>query len=284
MENNNLLVAQKIVSLMSDKNRPHFAKKDFVLDPDDLPELRNKEIEQVLITLSKKLLNFLNREDIDYSTGGYKYFKIEPNKRALKIFIKTANNNKSTLKVICSNEISSVLKIFEIIQKKRTKTNGNPIDHINIKEFSNISDAIKILYQISLYSDAIDIIEEYEADFDEVDGIIKPTGAFPYPDHIDITSKQVLNKLFDEIKKVIEKQNVKKISLMLKKHKALDWRCKNCGRFLGRIDDKKTINGFLNEFSLGKYKACHKCREKNYFNIDDKGEITFLRHTDVDKR
>jgi len=84
--------------------------------------------------------------------------------------------------------------------------------------------------------------------------------------------------LESEIRQIVILPQQKRIKLFLKNNSAgVNWRCANCGHFLKeRLEKEKQIADYLNDFYIQKFKVCYKCRKRNYFSINQNGEIKFL--------
>ncbi len=285
MKNKNLIIAEHIAFLMSKND---VSQNAVILNPGDLNKFTYTEIERALTTLSKNSKSLLDFSRLDPWNTSSKYhgqFKVEPKKKDLERYKKIASNEQLFLKTMCSSNASDVLKTLESIKKEIGKNKNSLSRKIEIEKFFNIPKVIKILYKISIYSDSIDVTKGVNVGFTNfsINGFKQEHTPTHNPDYIKITNIKKFNEFSDSAERFIKSKNEKMILAMLKKHGSVVWRCKNKGHFIDELKNTEIIEKLLNDFALGKYKSCEKCREKNYFNINNKGDITFLRHPAVDK-
>lgn len=85
-----------------------------------------------------------------------------------------------------------------------------------------------------------------------------------------------LEKLYQRLQERIGEIYKNRIKILFDNNKIIEWRCTECGRFLGKFTEKNQLINYLNDFNIYKFRACNKCRHKNHFSINKNGKIKFL--------
>jgi len=278
IENKNLYLANKILEFLKKRpdliifieTKPETLSISANFLPQLLPELTKQEIAQGFLSLERegvlKYENWKEAHQKDYEE--IKFFDIIPSQQNLKQFITIAKNN------ICGSQLSdeqyrkALLKILKFLIRSDAKS-------IEITEFHQ-KNSYDILKRISDFSDAISIEEKLEVDFErEDDGKIQVYNGSYIPNIVIIKNKTKLKTILNKVEKTIRNIYKNGINSFFVKNNSLEWRCLKCGRWLGSYNSSLEIMQWLDSFSLGIYKSCHKCRSKNIFSISSDGNVNF---------
>ncbi len=278
-ENRRLLFAKKLQNIIENNSNLLSGNDNLIrLERNMFPGLSIDEFVDMLRTLDRRnVIRFENEDDLlGLSYGGEDFIWIYVYKENLYEFINLASENLYGLDLENKEKVISVLKKLDsLIYAKHKKDNQIEIKELKEGKFLEEKD-IKIIEWIADYSGFIKIVYKLDADFnyDELGRSI-PVGADEFPEKVEIIDIDGLKQLYEKLKKEYLKLEEKKINLVDVK-KDIEWRCAKCSRFLDRLTDNEQIESYLMDFMIGKYKICHNCRTRNYFNVNSKGEIVFL--------
>jgi len=274
--NKNLWVAERLLETTTEK--PHLVSVDggdlITLEMKDIFELSTNEIVEALKRLEdRKIVSFEDEED-KYDTDNLEYIRLYYNKDKLVEFIGIAKDNlyKITTEYETKKELNYVLEALASIL--RFELSKRPVD------FSELDNKyIDVFLWIADYSGALKIIYEDEPDVEWKD-LKRPQviGVSEVPKKFAVIDPPTIRRLEDEIRQIAIMPQQKRIKLFLKNNDmGTDWRCANCGHFLGvKLEKEKQIADYLNDFSICRFKICYKCRKRNYFSINREGKIKFL--------
>lgn len=59
-----------------------------------------------------------------------------------------------------------------------------------------------------------------------------------------------LEKLYQDLRQKLGKTYKDRVNILLKNNKTIEWRCKKCGRFLGKFSEKNQLTDSLNDFVI----------------------------------
>lgn len=173
---------------------------------------------------------------------------------------------------------------FQIDNKEELK---NILETLNFILLNNANSIIKLANKDRKHIETIELIADYtdyvgltytlEADFDynKETGQADPVGAYPVLEYCKIWNAYALEELRQELLNLFSKEYKNPVKLFLTNNKGAKWRCVKCGRFLDDLDRGEKIKKYLENFFTERFKACYKCRKKNYFEINERGEIFF---------
>ncbi len=279
IENKNLYLAEKLLEFL--KNRPNLiiftpTEPETVsisadLLPQFLPKLTKKEVAQGFLSLEREgVLKYENwKETYQEDYDEIKFFDIIPSQENLKRFIVIGKSNVFGFRLSDEQYRKTLIETLELLI-------GLDVKAIEIREFHQ-KDSYDILQRISDFSDAISVEDKLNVDFErDDDGEIQPMGGGYIPNIVIVKNKIKLKTILNKVRKTINDIYKDGISIFLAKNNILEWRCLKCSRWLGSYDSPLEIMQWLDKFSNGDYKACHKCRNRNIFSISAEGNINFL--------
>lgn len=269
-KNINLLFAQDLLKMQEPDSVPEEKLAWHTLRPSIFKAFTIDEIRDCFNALKRRyIIRFENDEDLFYLHLD-EPITFHPSRKLLKKFIKTASDPLFGLDINNRKEIIKIIKVLDSLISA-------PTDENNQIKINDLKEANKdLLEYIADYSGYIKIIYELEADFDYIDGKYRPVSAGEFPKIVTILDIVKLKELNIKIKNKLKSDFLKPIELFLNNYKEATWRCAKCSRFLDKLSTKEQIENYLVDFMIGKYKICHKCRKRNYFEIESKGRINFL--------
>lgn len=279
IENKNVGLAKKILEIC--ENRPKYTAIFMDTDPESvsimadyleriMPGFTREDIARGFLALDMEgALGYENwKETYKENYDDIVFFDIIPNQEKLKKFVKMAEENKFGFQFSDEEYRKSLIGVLEMLANSSNTA-------FDVTEFHQ-KEVYKILVKIANYSNAIAIQEKIDVDFERGDdGEIYAAGGGYIPDLIVVKDKERLKAILKQVKITVEEIYQKGINSFFQNNKALEWRCKECGRWLGSFDSPIKIMEWLDKFSEGKYLACHKCRCKNAFSLSADGNITF---------
>ena len=268
IENKNLYLAKKLLEFL--KNRPNLiifipTEPETVsisadLLPRLLPGLTKQEVAQGFLSLEREgVLKYENwKKTYQEYYDEIKFFDIIPYQQNLKQFIAIAESNICGFQLSDEQYRKTLLEILGLLIASDTKA-------IEITEFYQ-KNSYDILKKISDFSDAISIEEKLDVEFERGDnGEIQSYGGGYIPNIVIIKNKAKLKTILNKAEKTIRDIYKNGVNAFFAKNNDLEWRCVKCGRWLGSYNSPLEITRWLDNFSRGMYKSCHKCRSKNIF-------------------
>jgi len=277
-ENKNLYLAKKLLEFLKKRpntimfmdTKPETLSLSAVFLPELLPELTKKEIAQGFLSLEKEgVLEYDNwKETYQENYDEIKIFDIVPSQENLIRFIVVGESNIFGFQLSDEQYRKTLLETLKLLIASDTGS-------IEITEFQG-KNSYDILEKISNFSSAILIENKLEVDFERGDdGEIHPAGGGYIPNIVIIKNRAKLKTILNKVEKIIDDIYRNGVNAFFIKNKTLEWRCLKCGRWLGSYDSPLEVMQWLDKFSNGNHKACHKCRSKNIFSISTKGDINF---------
>lgn len=273
IKNKTLFVAEKLLEITTQK--PYRVQgSGITLEKDDVFELSNEEIIETLKRLEGRGIVSFNDEEDKYDPDHLDYIVLYFEKDKLVDFIETAKDRlyKLTTQYKDKEELNYVLTALASFLRFESSK--------EVVDFSELDNKyIDVALWIADYSEALKIIYEDEPDVEWKD-LKRPQviGVLEVPKKFVVIDPQTIKRLESEIRQIVIMPQQKRIKLFLKNNNAgVDWRCANCGHFLKkRIESEKQMVNYLNDFLICKFKVCYKCRKRNFFSLNQKGEIKFL--------
>lgn len=271
--NNNLLIAESLVEI-ANKGRVGYSSSssDYIfMHHEHIKQLEKKDIFKSLLALTD--IGVIELEDKEkYQLEGLEdvdWFDVRFNKEMLVKYVDVVRNEKffSALKQdYTAKEILSSLKFLE-----------QSIDRpVNISDLPRAKYFLReVIRKIGSYTNLVEIEESLEADVDYSDGMSHFVGASFVPTTVKVLNIKEFKRFSQKIKKEAANEHNARIKKLLSKNRPVEWRCVECFRFLGRLNDRAFISNLLNNFLVNSFKACKKCRTKNYFHITDDGKVKF---------
>jgi hypothetical protein len=273
-----VLFAQQLIRIT--KDNPNLLEEDNLmrLERDIFSTLSTNEFVDCLRALDRRnVIEFENKEDfLNFPYIGQDFIWIYLYKENLYEFLRLANKSLYGLDLANKEKVLRVLKkLYLLIHAKFEKSNQIKIGKLKEDEFLEQKD-IETIEWIADYSDFIKIIYELEADFetDELGRNI-PVGAGEFPKKVEVVDIDDLKQFYENLKKELLLSEKKELKIIGLKNN-IEWRCAKCSRFLDRLTNKEQIESYLVDFMIDKYKICHKCRRRNYFELNSNGQINFL--------
>lgn len=272
-----ILFAQQLLKIIEDN--PSLLKENNLmkLEKDMFLKLSTDEFVDILRTLNRRdAIEFENKDDLlGLSYGREDFIWVYIYKENLYKFIKLADENLYGLDLKNKERVLSILKkLNSLIHAKHDKNNQIKIAELKEGKFLEEKD-IKIIEWIADYSGSIKIVYKFDADFDYDElGRYKPVGASEFPEKVEVVNIDGLKQLYEKLKKELLLSEEEQFKLIDLKNN-IEWRCAKCSRFLDRLASKEQVENYIVDFMIGKYKICHKCRKRNYFQIDKNGKVSF---------
>ena len=273
IKNKILFVAEKLLEIITQK--PYRVQDSRItLGKEDVFELSNEEIIEALKRLEDRGIVRFDDEEDKYDTTRLDYITLYFEKDKLVDFVETAKDRLYKLTTQYKNKEELNYVLTALASFLRFESSKEPID------FSELDNKyIDVAIWIADHSGALKIIYEDEPDV-EWKGLKRPqvVGISEVPKKFIVIDPQTIKRLEGEIRQIVIMPQQRRIKLFLKKNNmGVDWRCANCGHFLKeRLEKEKQIADYLNDFHIHKFKVCYKCRKRNYFSINQNGEIKFL--------
>ncbi len=273
IKNKNLFIVEKLLEIISEK--PYLIKgSGITLEKEEVFELSNEEIIESLKRLEDRGIIKFDDEEDKYDTNHLDYIILYFEKDKLVDFVETAKDRLYKLTTQYKNKEGLNYILTALASFLRFEPLKKPVD------FSELDNKyIDIALWIADYSGALKIIYEDEPDVEWKD-LKRPRviGISEVPKKFTVIDRQTIKRLESEIRQIVIMPQQKRIKLFLKNNEiGADWRCANCGHFLEeKLKNEKQIVDYLNNFYIRKFRVCYKCRKRNYFSINQKGEIKFL--------
>lgn len=273
IKNKTFFVAEKLLEITTQK--PYRVQgSGITLEKEDVFELSNKEIIEALKRLEDRGIVGFDDEEDKYDSYHLDYIVLYFEKDKLVDFVETAKDRLYKLTTQYKNKEGLNYVLTALASFLRFDPSKKLID------FSELDNKyIDVALWIADYSGALKIIYEDEPDV-EWKNLKRPQviGVSEVPKKFVVIDPQTIKRLESEIRQIVIMPQQKRIKLFLKNNDAgVDWRCANCGHFLKeRLENEKQMVDYLNDFRIRKFKVCYKCRKRNYFSINQRGEIKFL--------
>jgi hypothetical protein len=278
MENRNIYIAKTILEII--KSRPQylvmFLGETISFSTRNIsrlfPGLAKEELAQGLLSLKEEgaLLDYENWEETcKKKYDEIAFFDFTPSKKNLEHFIRSWKSNTFGFRLSDESYRKSLITTLNLLVESSNKA-------IEVTKFEN-EYAYDILEKLEVFSNAISIEKDLDLNYDQDEnGQISVYGSGYVPNIIIINNKPKLITILNEINKIINNIYENGVNRFLFKNKSLIWRCVKCGRWFGCFKSRIEIMQWLDRFSNGGHKICHKCRSKNVFSISSMGNIKFL--------
>ena len=268
--NKNLLVAERLLEITIKK--PHLVHNNnsITLEKGDIFEISTEKIIEALKRLeNRKIVRFDDEED-KWDIDRFEYINLYFEKNKLIKFIETAKDRlyKIPKKYRKKKELNYIIEALASIL--RFKFSKQPVDFLELG-----NKYIDVFLWIADYSGALKIIYEDKPDIKWKNlKRAQVIGISEVPKKFIIIDIPTIERLEDEIRQLVILPQRERIKLFLKNNNAIDWKCANCGHWLKtKFKEEKQIANYLNDFLINKFKICWTCRKRNYFSINQKGEI-----------
>jgi hypothetical protein len=272
IKNKTLFVARKLLEIIEQKPyRVHGS--GITLERDDVFELSIDEIIEALKRLEdREILSFDDEED-KYDPGHLDYIGLYFEKDKLVNFVNTTKDKLYGLTTQYKNKEGSIYVLTALASFLRFEKSKEAID------FSELDNKyIDVAIWIDDHSGAIKVVYTEEPDVEWKD-LKRPEiiGISEVPKKFIITDLQIIKDLENEIRQSVIMPQQKRIRLFFETNNmGMNWRCANCGHFLEeQLTNKRQVADYLNDFYIHKFRICYKCRKRNYFSINQNGDIKF---------
>jgi len=278
-KNKNLLFTKQLLTIITEK--PELLDNDLIkLETEMFPDFSLEEFTDCVRALNKRrVIDFESDEDIySLSGGGDNFIWVNVEKEKLNKYIQLANDDFLGIDLKNSKKIIDILSAINSLISSNLKKNKE-IKIYNLKKIDK-----EVLEWIADFTGLVGIGYELSADFDTDElGRSVAVGAGEFPETIKRIDIDNLKKLYEKLKKGLVEPTAKQIKLINFKN-TIEWRCVKCSRFLDKLTNKEQIENYLVDFIIKKYKICHKCRKRNYFEVNKNGKIVFLMLSENNKK
>ena len=278
-KNKNLLFTKQLLTIITEK--PELLDNDLIkLETEMFPDFSLEEFTDCVRALNKRrVIYFESDEDIySLSYGADDFIWVNVEKEKLNKYIQLANDDFLGIDLKNSKKIIDILSVINSLISSNLKKNKE-IKINNLKQIDK-----EVLEWIADFTGLVGIGYEISADFDYDElGRSVPVGAGEFPETIKRIDIDNLKKLYEKLKKGLLRPTAKQIKLINFKN-TIEWRCVKCSRFLDKLTNKEQIESYLVDFIIKKYKICHKCRKRNYFEVNKNGKIVFLMLSENNKK
>lgn len=271
IQNKTLFLVKKLLQMVTDKTVDISPNGEMWVGEDVIADLSPEELRSCLKVLIRRGVIDLGLEDHLDDLSSPLGADVITDQARIREFCRVADNILSGIDMNNREQVGNILGALHVLTRSK-------IDKDNKVKLSGFGfRRIDTLEWIADYSAIIEVIYEPEVDVDYRDGRTWVMGASDIPKAVRVLNKPGLGALYQQIRDRVGLSYQRQVNALLRAKKRVEWRCAKCGRAFGdAMASQKQIVDYLIDFTMFRFKACHNCREKNYFSISPKGKIDFL--------